>query len=306
MLKQIFHSYLKIEKQYSPHTLEAYLMDVCSLDVFLQEEENISCFHEEEVSVVHHRMLRAWMGELFEGGLSARSVARKISSVKAYFNFLMRSGKVAVNPATRIKVPKFEKKLPAFLKEAETENLFDILEFPDDFNGIRDKCMLELLYGCGLRRAELLSLNFTDIDLYYMQILVHGKGNKERIVPFGKHVKQSLEAYMNKADELNISYSPTFFRRKNGEPVYAGLIYRQVKKYLNQVSSLAQKSPHVLRHTFATHLLDNGADLNAIKELLGHSSLASTQVYTHNSIKKLQRVYQQAHPRAANHKDKSI
>lgn len=306
MLKQIFHSYLKVEKQYSPYTLDAYMADLTSLDTFLTSQEEFSCFDEDEVKMVHHRMIRAWMGELFESGLAARSVARKVSSVKAYFNFLIKSGKVEVNPATRVKVPKFNKKLPAFLKEAETENLFDIIEFDDDFEGVRDKCMLELLYGCGLRRSELLSLRFQDIDLYAMQILVQGKGNKERIIPFGKHVKQSLEAYMRIADEENISYQPEFFRRKTGKPVYAGLIYKQVKKHLDKVSSLSQKSPHVLRHTFATHLLDNGADLNAIKELLGHSSLASTQVYTHNSIKKLQRVYQQAHPRAANHKDNSI
>ena len=306
MLDQIFHSYLKVEKQYSIHTLEAYQSDLANLEEFLNREEEISCFDEAEVQTVHHRMLRAWMGELFESGLSARSVARKISSVKTYFNFLQRNEKVSNNPAARIKVPKFDKKLPAFLKESETENLFDLIEFDADFEGIRDKAMLELLYGCGLRRSELLGLKLADLDFYNMQVLIRGKGNKERIVPFGKHVKQSLEQYMQMADEEGFGLTDVFFRKKDGAPIYSGLIYRRVKKYLGQVSSLAQKSPHVLRHTFATHLLDNGADLNAIKELLGHSSLASTQVYTHNSIKKLQRVYQQAHPRASNHKDDSI
>lgn len=214
MLDQIFYSYLKIEKQYSSHTLEAYRSDLHELDVFLIEEEEISCFSEEEVQAVHHRMLRAWMGELFEKGLSARSIARKISSVKSYFNFLLRSGKVSQNPATRIKVPKFEKKLPAFLKESETENLFDLLEFTNDFEGVRDKCMLEILYGCGLRRSELLALRLQDIDLYQMQLLIRGKGNKERIVPFGKHVKLSIEAYIAAAEEQHIDIGPAFFLQK--------------------------------------------------------------------------------------------
>ncbi|MEL6843461.1 MAG: tyrosine-type recombinase/integrase, partial [Bacteroidota bacterium] len=246
--------------------------------------------------------LRAWMGALIEEGLKARSVSRKLSSAKRYFRYLQREGIVEINPAKRIKVPRFEKKLPAFLKESETEQLFDLLEFPDSFEGKRDRAMLELLYGCGLRRSEIVGLRFTDLDTFKRSVRVRGKGNKERIIPYGKHVEAALQAYVDTVEVANLTQQNALFMRPSGEAIYAQLLYRVVRKYLNQISSLQQKSPHVLRHTFATHLLDHGADLNAIKELLGHSSLAATQVYTHNSIGKLKKVFHQSHPRAQNHK----
>ena len=298
MLWQSFERYLLIEKTYSAHTCKAYKTDLHDLDSFLLEIGEISLFDKQDLPNIHHRLLRDWMGALMERGISARSIARKLSAVKSYFAFLQKSNLVSANPASRVKVPKFEKKLPAFLKESETEHLLDHMKFPDTFEGIRDKCMLEVLYGCGLRSSELIGLKKEDVDMYSQTIRVTGKGNKQRSLPFGKHVKQALEHYLHRCKSEDLSIVAALFVRKNGQPLYPNLVYKTIRDYLGQVSSLTQRGPHVLRHTFATHLLDNGADLNAIKELLGHSSLAATQVYTHNTIAKLKSVHTQAHPRA--------
>ena len=297
-LEQLFTNYLVVEKRYSEHTAMAYKHDLSQLQHFIQQTELLNIFEPENVEKIDHRMLRNWMGDLLTEGCSHRTVARKISTAKAYFAWLVKAEKLTKNPAKRVKVPTYEKKLPAFLKESETEYLLDGLEFSQDFEGMRDKCILEMLYGCGLRRAELIALRFEDVDKYNQQLRIKGKGGKERLVPFGKHVQTAIDSYM--VELLNRGMSPNghFFRRKDGKPLYPKLVYRLAQKYLGQASSNSQKSPHVLRHTYATHLLDNGADLNAIKELLGHSSLASTQVYTHNTISKLKAVHKQAHPRA--------
>ena len=298
MLQEKFLQYLKVEKQYASHTLEAYERDLRMLRAFLVETFSINLFESDDVSQVSHRMLRAWMGELLSHGLKSRTVARKLSASRTYFAWLRRQGLMENNPAKALKLPSMEKKLPAFLKEKETERLFEEILFPDTWVGARDKCMLEILYGCGLRRAELIGLQWEDIDMYERNMLVRGKGNKERILPFGKAVKEAISFYLAKLQEEEIETKKAFFVRENGQPLYPMLVYKVVNHYLAMVSSLHQKSPHVLRHTFATHLLNNGADLNAIKELLGHSSLAATQVYTHNSISKLKSIHKQAHPRA--------
>lgn len=303
MLKEKFINWLTVEKQYSTHTITAYLRDLESLERFLFQQEGQILFSESDLANIHHRSIRSWMGDLLENGLSHRSVARNLSSAKTYFTWLQKMGTVQRNPASRIKLPKFEKKLPAFLRESETEYLFEQIAFPEGWTGARDKCILEILYGCGLRRGELMGLTWADIDVYQQQMTVMGKGNKARIIPFGKHVQAAIKAYKNAAQLEGISLEKSIFVKDNGEPIYPKWLYNKVKLYLSGVSSLAQTSPHVLRHTFATHMLDNGADLNAIKELLGHSSLASTQVYTHNTIAKLKSVHNQAHPRANNHKD---
>lgn len=300
MLWDSFHTYLIHEKAYSSHTVKAYKTDLKSLDSFLQEIVGLSLFKAEDLVSVHHRLLRDWMAALMDQGLSSRSVARKISAAKSYFQFCYKSEHISSNPALRVKVPKFEKKLPSFLKENEVTHLLDQLTFPDTFEGKRDKCILEILYGCGLRSSEMISLRKQDVDLHSQMLSVQGKGNKERRIPFGTHVKQSVQAYLLACEAEEIQLRDTFFVRRNGKAMYPGLLYKLVQGYLGQVSSLNQRSPHVLRHTYATHLLDNGADLNAIKELLGHSSLAATQVYTHNTIAKLQSVHKQAHPRAEN------
>jgi integrase/recombinase XerC len=298
MLQEKFLDYLKIEKQYASHTLEAYERDLRMLGEFLASEFELGLFQAADVKRISHRMLRAWMGELLSKGLTSRTVARKLSASRTYFAWLRRQELMEANPAKALKLPGVEKKLPAFLKERETEHLFEEIEFPDTWEGARDKCMLEVLYGCGLRRAELIGLQWADIDMYEKNMLVRGKGNKERMLPFGKAVKLAIETYLSKIEEAGISLDLAFFVRGNGKPLYPMLVYKMVNHYLAMVSSLHQKSPHVLRHTFATHLLNNGADLNAIKELLGHSSLAATQVYTHNSISKLKSIHKQAHPRA--------
>lgn len=298
MLKEKFLTYLKIEKQYAAHTLEAYERDLRMLDDFLKAEFNLHVFETREVSQLSHRMLRAWMGEQLGKGLSSRTVARKLSAARSYFAWLRRQAILQDNPAHALKLPPVSKKLPAFLKEQETERLFEADLFPETWEGMRDKCLLEIFYSCGLRRAEAIGLQWADIDLYEMNLLVRGKGNKERILPFGQAVKQAIEAYRAQSQAEKLTFKEAFFIRKNGKPLYPMLVHKIVNHYLAMVSSLHQKSPHVLRHTFATHLLNNGADLNAIKELLGHSSLAATQVYTHNSISKLKSIHKQAHPRA--------
>lgn len=304
MLLKKFQKYLKVEKQFSPHTLEAYTFDLNHLAEFLETEYEYDLFGGDDLSQISHRQLRAWMGALMEEGLKARSVARKLSSAKRFFRYLQKEELIEANPAKRVKMPRFERKLPAYLKEQETEYLFDKLEFPNNFEGKRDRAMLELLYGCGLRRSEVVKLKAGDLDIFNRSVRVSGKGNKERLVPYGHHVAAALQAYLLEVEEAGLKLQAGLFVRGDGKAIYPQLVYRVVRKYLEQVSSLQQKSPHVLRHTFATHLLDNGADLNAIKELLGHSSLAATQVYTHNSIAKLKKVFHQAHPRAQNHKSK--
>lgn len=298
MLQQKFLDYLKLEKHYAANTLEAYERDLRMLRDFLSIIFELDLFDKSDARHISHRMLRAWMGELLSKGLTSRTVSRKLSASRTYFAWLRRQGLMEANPAKALKLPGIEKKLPAFLKERETERLFEEIDFPDTWEGARDKCILEVLYGCGLRRAELIGLRWADIDMYEKNMLVKGKGNKERILPFGKAVKQAIEVYLEKSKAENISIETAFFVRENGQPLYPLLVYKVVNHYLAMVSSLHQKSPHVLRHTFATHLLNNGADLNAIKELLGHSSLAATQVYTHNSISKLKSIHKQAHPRA--------
>lgn len=252
----------------------------------------------EGAGMVHHRMIRNWMGQLLEEGNAKRTLARKIAAISTWYKFLMREGLVKANPASRVKPPKFEKKLPSFLRNDSITELFDGEIFSENFEGLRDKAIFEVLYSCGLRRAELVSLQTSDIDFSASTLKVLGKGKKERIVPFGRMAEKAMKLYRKSCQDEGFGASEAFFLTSKGEPIYARLVNRIVEKYLMQVCSLKKKSPHVLRHTFATHLLDRGADLNAIKELLGHASLAATQVYTHNSISKLKDVYNKAHPKA--------
>jgi integrase/recombinase XerC len=249
-------------------------------------------------AAVHHRMIRNWMGEMLEEGLAKRTLARKVASLSTWYKFLMREGLVKANPASRVKPPKFEKRLPSFLKDDSIDHLFEGEIFSEDFEGLRDKALFEVLYSCGLRRSELVGLQAADIDFSASTLKVLGKGRKERVVPFGSMASRAMKAYVRARENKGFGTSGAFFLTEKGEPIYTRLVNRIVEKYLKQVCSLKKKSPHVLRHTFATHLLDRGADLNAIKELLGHASLAATQVYTHNSISKLKDVYNQAHPKA--------
>lgn len=306
-VKEAFARYLAVERNYSPHTLTAYIADLSGLDDYLCGQGKFSgdsgLFSAEGAASVGHRDLRAWMGDLMTNGISARSVARKLAAAKTFFAYLQQIGTLAANPAARVKTPGFDKKLPSFLQEAEAERLLGPSSFALDFEGVRDRCMLEIFYGCGLRRSELAGLTHAHVDTYARTLRVTGKGNKARILPFGKAVAESIANYRNILAAQFPDLQPNapvsqFFLRKDGKPLPAESVYSIVRKYLVNTCSLAQQGPHVLRHTFATHLLNHGADLNAIKELLGHESLAATQVYTHNSITQLSQIHQQAHPRA--------
>jgi integrase/recombinase XerC len=301
MLRENFEAYLRFERNFAENTRIAYLNDLDSFSSFLQEQGG-SLFEEEGARQIRHRSLREWMGAMLASGISHRSVARKLSAVKTYFHFLKRKGVLTLNPANRVKVPKFEKNLPSFLKESETSRMLDEIPFPATLEGHRDKAILELLYGCGLRRSELIRLCFPDLDMYAQTIRVTGKGRKVRILPFGTAIRKSLEAWLVARTEAGLQSRGPLFVRPGGEPLYPQLVYRMVLRYTGLATGASGKSPHVLRHTFATHMLDRGADLNAIKEMLGHSSLASTQVYTHNTISKLKSVHALAHPRATKRK----
>jgi integrase/recombinase XerC len=293
-----FRQYLEREREYSPHTVLAYTRDISFLIEWVKTRTQSDVLPEHWYQDITHRQLRAWMAELLTQGVGARSLARKIASINAFYRFLQKTELTQKNPASRVSVPKIEKKLPVWLKPEETRQLFDSIPFSPDFLGTRDQLILEILYGCGLRRAELLNLSTNDIYLSKGVMKVKGKGNKERLVPFGDHVKTAYLAYLPLAEAEGFNVQEILFRDKSGKPLGPRQLHTLITQYIGQVSTLTQRSPHVLRHTFATHLLNEGADLNAIKEMLGHTSLAATQVYVHNSIAKLKQVYQKSHPKA--------
>ncbi len=289
-----FLSFLTHEKRYSKHTLKAYSDDLFSLQLFLSNIFEISDFTE-----VQHSHLRSWVVELIEEGISPRSVNRKIACLKSFFKFLSGRNYLEKNPASRLKPLKTDKKLPSFVKETEMNRLLDQVEFPDNYFGVRDKLIIELFYATGIRLAELISLKPSDINRFDGTIKVLGKRNKERVIPIPDSIVNTIEDYHSLKKDMwgNLEHSNLILTDK-GEPLYPMMVYRTIKNYLGSVTTLSKKSPHVLRHTFATHLLDKGADLKAVQDLLGHTSLAATQVYTHNSLEKLKSVFDQAHPKA--------
>lgn len=290
--QESFISYLRYEKRTSPHTVVAYKKD---LDQFV-----LFCTHtvgEFDVYRVNIKLVRSWIVHLMEQQLSPRTVNRKVSTVKAFFKFLMKEGLVDNNPAVNLPLPKIRKRLPNFVEEDNLHHLLDDGLFTADFRGIRDKLIIALLYGTGIRLAEMLKLKDTDVDTTGYLIKVSGKRQKERIIPYPRGLNSLFQQYVQ-ARDTELGYTPeVLLVTEKGTPVYEKLIYRVVKKNLGLVTSLEQKSPHVLRHSYATHLLNKGADLNAVKELLGHSNLAATQVYTHTTFEKLHNIYKQAHPR---------
>lgn len=291
---QNFLRYLTHEKRYSAHTLTAYEEDLNQLHTFLEET-----FELNDPVEVRHAHLRSWVVYLMESGLSPRSVNRKIAATKSYFKYLCGREYLDKNPATRLKPLKTDKKLPTFVKENEMTLLLDHLQFDPDFFGTRDRLMIELFYATGIRLSELIGLKVLDVNYYDQTIKVLGKRNKERVIPITDSIVNTIKNYQSlKQDMWGDSHSPYLILTDQGDQLYPMMVYRTIKKYLSQVTTLSKKSPHVLRHTFATHLLDKGADLNAVKDLLGHTSLAATQVYTHNSMEKLKSVFDQAHPKA--------
>ena len=246
-----------------------------------------------------HAQIRHWIIALMEKEIDPKSINRKIVTLKSFYKFQLREGEIKKNPTLKIQSPKAKKKLPVFVEEQNMENLLDYFEFENDFKGIRDKLVIELLYGTGIRLSELIELEEKNVSVFDKSIKVLGKGNKERIIPINPNLLETIELYKTKKKNENFRNNVTQLIVKNdGDKVYPTFIYRMVKKYLGAVTTSEKKSPHVLRHSFATHLLNKGADLNAVKDLLGHTSLAATQLYTHNSIEKLKEVFKQAHPKA--------
>ncbi len=290
--RESFIDYLKYEKRCSSHTVIAYKND---LDQFVQFCTNV--VGEFNVKKADSKLVRSWIVQLMEKELSARSVTRKITAVKSFFKFLLKEQIVSNNPAIYLALPKILKKLPNFVEEPNLQHLLDDGFFADDFVGIRDKLIITLLYGTGIRLGELLLLKDSDFDIKASLIKVLGKRKKERIIPYPASINQLLEQYINiRSTKIDIK-TERLFVTETGKAVYEKLVYRVVKNNLAKVTLLEKKSPHVLRHTYATHLLNKGADLNAVKELLGHSNLAATQVYTHTTFERLHDIYKQAHPR---------
>jgi len=286
-----FIDYLTYEKRYSAHTVTSYKNDLLQFFTFIgHDQASVS------ITEINYQHVRAWVSELIKHKIAARSVNRKLSSLKSFFKYLQRQQLVEINPLSKISGPKIPKRLPVFVDEHQMKDLFSEVEFEEGFNGQRDKLILDILYQTGIRRSELTHLKEVDIDLFNSTIKVLGKRNKERILPISISLKRNLETYLRVKQELNLSNHMLLVSEK-GNTLSDQAVYRSVKKYLAQVTTINKKSPHILRHTFATHLLNNGADINAVKELLGHANLSATQIYTHNTIDKLKKSYKQAHPR---------
>ena len=289
-----FLQHIRYEKRLSHHTITAYEGDLSQFYIFLQTQYELK-----EPEKADFQMIRSWIVSLVESKLENRSVNRKIATLRSFFDFLLRHKVISADPMLKIKSLKTNKVLPNYVEEKPMEMLLDGIEFSGDFAGVRDKLVLELLYGTGMRLAELIGLKIDDINHYNNTLRVLGKRNKQRIIPINSSLLELIKTYLVFREKIveHID-NQALILTDTGVEVYPMFIQRLVKKYLSLVTSLQQKSPHVLRHTFATHLLNRGADLNAIKDLLGHSSLAATQIYTHNSIEKLKKVYEKAHPKA--------
>jgi integrase/recombinase XerC len=293
MVVQSFISYLLLEKNYSKHTANAYEKDIQSFALFSKKECGV-----EDIDEVEYTIIRSWIVALVNSNISNRSVNRKISSLKAYYRFLQRTGNLANNPLAKHKALKTSKKIEVPFSEEEMQRILSQIPFEDDFEGRRDKLIIELLYATGIRRSELINLKVKDVDFSSKSLKVLGKRNKERIVPLLASTLELFRLYfLSRNDLFKIFNNEFVFLVKSGNKIYETLVYRIINGYFSKVSSKVKRSPHILRHTFATHLLNKGADLNSVKELLGHSSLASTQVYTHNSIAELKKVHASAHPR---------
>jgi integrase/recombinase XerC len=288
-LVDFFISYLQNEKRLSPLTSKAYKIDLDSFEVFVGEKPIVDITHDD---------LRSWIVNLSESGITHRTINRKIASLKSYFKFLKLKKHILIDPSALIKNLKTPKNLPSFLSEDSMDKLNELPIFTSDFSGLRDQLIVEFLYGTGIRLAELIGIKVIDVDLFGSKVRILGKRNKVRILPLHKDLKSLIEKYLDLRSQSFSTSNPSLLVTDKNDELYPVFVQRKIKTYLTYVSTVAKKSPHILRHSFATHLLNRGADLNAIKELLGHANLAATQIYTHNSIEKLKEIYIKSHPKA--------
>jgi integrase/recombinase XerC len=292
--KESFLQYLQIEKRYSPHTVRSYSDDLGQFFLFLEGQEQSA----DPLAVTSHD-IRAWIVSLLDAAYSSVSVHRKISCLRVFYRYLRKQGLMKNDPLEKVVLPKRKKSLPAFIGEAEMGELLDRFSFGDDYAGLRDRTIIEMLYLTGMRRAELIGLKLQDVDLAGATVKVTGKRNKQRIIPLVESFVAELTGYLqSRGLHPDAGETEWFFVTNSGNKLYDKYVYNVVNRYLSMVTTIEKKSPHVLRHTFATHMLNRGADLNSIKELLGHANLSATQIYTHNTFEKLKNIYKQAHPRA--------
>ncbi|WP_447634934.1 tyrosine-type recombinase/integrase [Flavobacterium microcysteis] len=291
--KESFKDYLQKEKNYSLHTVTAYTNDLSEFGFFLKQD-----FDQDSLEDVNYSQIRSWIVSLVDAGISNISVNRKISSLKSFYKFLLKIKRIEASPLLKHKALKTPKKLQIPFSEKELDNVLNYIVYPEGFEGMRDKLVIDLFYTTGIRRAELIGLKMSNVDLSKGVLKVLGKRNKERILPLLPVIQNQIQLYLSeRADLKEIKDEAFFFLTLKGVKLNDSLVYRLINMYFSNVSEKVKKSPHVLRHTFATHMLNNGADLNSVKELLGHSSLASTQIYTHSSLAELKKVYGDAHPR---------
>ncbi|MBN2762465.1 MAG: tyrosine recombinase XerC [Bacteroidales bacterium] len=290
-MKQVndFLKYLKSVKNYSDHTVRSYQND-------LEQFIDFSGLPDNQIPDHHH--IRSWIVALMNEGISSHSVKRKVSALKSFYHYLIIEGELDSNPVKKIILPKTDKKLPVFVNEANMNQLLDNISFDEDFEGIRNRLIIEMLYFTGIRVSELTGLKSSNVNLYESTLKVLGKRNKERIIPLMPETVKAIRDYLQKRSEEFSGDCDYLFITSKGNKLYSRLVYRIVHNFLTRVTTLDKRSPHILRHTFATHMLNRGADLNAIKEILGHANLAATEIYTHNTFEKLKKIYKQAHPRA--------
>ncbi|MGZ8524554.1 MAG: tyrosine-type recombinase/integrase [Chitinophagaceae bacterium] len=291
---QSFLDYLKFEKRYSAHTIISYQTDIAAFFIYLHKT-----FGKQPISEITHSFIRSWLAELKEEALSSRSITRKISTLRSFFKYHLKRGAILAVPTANLVTPKISRRLPVFAKETETRQLLATLNTStEDWKTLNARMLVSLFYATGMRLSELINLKESQLDPARLQIRVLGKGNKERIIPVSKELMQGITEYRQLKKKAFESREDVLLLTERGNKLYPKYAWILVNKYLGQATTLDKKSPHVLRHTFATHRMNNGAELNAVKELLGHASLAATQVYTHNTIEKLKDVHKKAHPKS--------
>lgn len=293
MMKESFLKYLRLERNYSEKTVVSYGTDLEKFECYLKGLDSGLRLENADADIV-----RGWILEMMDAGMAETSVNRKLSTLRAFYKYLLKKGVITVDPMLVVKGPKRKKPLPAFVKESDMDRLLDGGSFDDSFSGVRDKLVMSVFYETGMRLSELISLNDSDVDLHKSVFKVTGKRNKQRYIPFGEQLKAEIETYLGVRSRDVKNHCEAFFVRENGQMLYPMMVYRLVKQNLSKVVTLKKRSPHVLRHSFATAMLNNEAELEAVKEILGHESITTTEIYTHTTFEELKKIYKHAHPRA--------